>query len=215
MPKMFDLPPDSALSSESVLWGNVGNRLARFPAGLFRGPAGDKGTDGVNGTDGADAYVITDASAASPDFLLPVGDIAYIDFAAATSVPLHIATVPGVYRVTIIGDVTASAGDTGANAALLPNNNTTGIGEVAFDDGTTYDRFLLPAGRIMNFDAVISTILNSKTINYTSSYRTTGSTLLNYNHSCWWKDATVDWTSLGTFTFNFAQTGRVIVFRMI
>lgn len=153
---------------------------------------------------------------AAADYPLDVGDTAVLSFSAATSVPLRVATVPGIYKLYLFGDTASAATNTNANAQLQMNG-TTYTGEVYYYIGgsSSYNTILLPVGRLNTVELVICTITAQKGAKYLGSYRDTGNNIVDYNGSFDWRNASTAWTSLGTLTLPFAQTGTILVQRLV
>jgi hypothetical protein len=161
-------------------------------------------------------YNPIDNSGATGDRLLKAGEVAYINYTSVTSLALHIQTVEGLYEMDVLGDITSAAINTNANAQWKPNN-ANDTGQFSYNlqgGGGSYNNFLITIGRISNANIRISTFTNNKSINLVSGFRDTGSAIGVYNGSGWWKNTT-PWTSLGTITFPFAQSGKIVIRRII
>ena len=169
---------------------------------------------------------LVDLTSASADYTLQVGQTAAITYTSVTSVPLRVSTVEGIYEIKIVGDRSISASSDGATF-LKPNNVTvsnitrqqlyalsssnttyayTGSAETAFEVGE---------GNVAFSKIQLSTFKKSKSITcdtqcilYTSSNK-----LINHLES-YWADTTTDWSSLGTISFPFAQSGKIIIKRL-
>lgn len=168
------------------------------------GPVGSTGSTGV-----------VDLTNATTDYPLRVGETATITYTNATSVPLHVATVEGVYEVIIAGDITTAAVHATDNSQFKPNNtNYPGAFAYYLQGGSgTYDCFLTTSGRILNAVISINTYTAGKSINLISCYRDIGSSISPYNGFGWWNDSTT-WVSLGTIVFPFAQSGKIVIRRI-
>ena len=168
---------------------------------------------------------IIDNTGTTSDVLLQPGHIAYVTYSSATSVPLGIKTEDGVYEINILGDsiVTPSADTT---YITLSANNTTqsnigffggGLNSSAVYSPYTYvapNAFRIAKGNIFKASVSVSTQLASKTC--TSRAVITTSTYQENMDLCnTWFDSSTAWTSLGTITFPVAQSGKIVVRRII
>lgn len=167
-----------------------------------------------------------DLSSASTDYTLAVGETAFINFTSATSVPLRVATAEGEYELTIAGDLTISPSnlkDTtltpnyggsvpGSNSiyrAAFYNSSTTTVAE--YED--TRNTFPLGAGLVINSISKIFTYTKGKSTNTSNIGLYSG---IHHNiDTLYWNDTTTAWTSLGMITFPFAQSGKIVVRRLL
>ena len=167
---------------------------------------------------------------ASSDITLQVGQVAYIDVAAATTVPLHIATGDNQqYEISFA--FTGVNYSPSGGSLLLPNNasitnmfeeqviqsfGATAQGTSAYNNG-----FMLSNGQTRNVVARVYTSTACKTV---ISYGTTLAQGMIYSNqicSVWLstasslltQDTTTLWASLGTLTFSIAVTGRITIRR--
>jgi hypothetical protein len=175
----------------------------------------------------AAGFPVRDNTGASVDYPLAVNETAKITYSATTSVPLHIATVsPGEYELIIMGNRSVSVLNN--NGAFLSPNNTTvsnitntyfifnNCSTSATGSTTTATTFSIMAGRIDVAKLNISTYTVSKSMIGTLSGALTGTVSLNsYITNQLWYDTTTAWTSLGTITFPFAQSGTIIIRRIL
>jgi hypothetical protein len=167
----------------------------------------------------------------SSDRLLRAGEVAYIDYSAATSVPLHIQTEEGLYELDIIGDITNAVSD--SLVTLQPNAGTAnvpGAGSIL-----TYDSYQLStAATTLTTEAAattaqfylcfaipivakitISTRTKAKTVSFKSlARRATSSALMRSFADAYWNESTVAWTSLGTITCP-SMSGKIVIRRII
>ena len=173
-------------------------------------------------------------TSASSDYALSVGETAYLTFSGATSVPLHIATAQGVYELSVVGDTTVSP-SAGA-IALVPNAG--GFSGTTFFCPCLYTTSSLSAGAsgsetpqayqfvgtgftIGNYlniqsESKINTFTKAKSVK-TSQYgiESDGVTMQYQESMGYWKDTSTAWTSLGTVTFAFAQSGTITIKRIL
>jgi hypothetical protein len=216
MAKIPDYNEVANLTNGYVL-GVQDDVVVRFAAETFKGDTGATGPTGSSG------YTVTDLSSATSDFLLEAGSVAYINYSSATSVPLNIQTVAGLYEIDIMGDVGNSTADDDA-MSFRPNNDATSntlyrllynydaTARAAY--GTTTTGFILGGGVLRCLTAKIDTTTANKTFYGKFSSKQAGSLIYLYDfHSCW-TDADA-WTSLGTIVFTNAQSGKIIVRRVI
>lgn len=166
-------------------------------------------------------------SSATSDYSLAVGETAYVNYSNATSVLLHIASVEGLYELDLVGPVNSAQSDIGN--MLLPNNasGTAGafklVGTRIADTGsvaaysslTAMTAFNIGPARMVRSVVHISTQTTSKSVNFSSIIIRTGYTIEQISASSYWTDTTTAWTSLGTVTFNTAQSGKIVVRRIL
>ena len=168
---------------------------------------------------------------ASSDVTLAPGESVYIDIAAATTAPLHVACADNQsYEIQF-----QLLGNTGgvALSTLAPNNTSYTnffTWEQLFNNGTTptanqgYANGLIFAGSDIRYaKSFVSTKTSSKTMNTWAACAITSSAMAtNFIVSTWQAaassggagDTTTAWTSLGTINFPIASTGRIIVRRV-
>ena len=167
-----------------------------------------------------------DLTGATSDYMLQVGEEAYISFSNATSVPLHIATQSGTYYEChlICSNTGGTSGGTEAEIYLNPNNTTysnafmyvevnrasSGLGSNYF----TYSAFRCGYG-FSNLTCYITNYTQYK--NVRGIYDLYG--LSDYYPGLFifstdWRDTTTAWTSLGTFIFPQSTSGYILVRRL-
>jgi hypothetical protein len=175
----------------------------------------------------ATTLTVKDTTSSSPDYALGVGETATVTFSASTSVPLHIATVEGLYELSVQCDSTTTPGSVKL-AYLLPNNtvqtsacydiysgyranNTT----VAQADNNV-SALLLGWCVLWEMTAKVSTKTNSKSLLAQALYADSGaaSYMAVANIASYWANTSTAWTSLGTITFGQAQSGIVTIRRI-
>lgn len=166
-----------------------------------------------------------DNSAAVSDVALQVGSCCFVAFAAATSVPLHIACGDNQkYQFILHTDYITETAASGSNPQLNPNNTTYasafsrqsiyGSGATATAAFTTASGFAISFGsKPHTIVGIISTATISKTID---SWTRGSVNSAGYAGSeiQWWSDTTTAWTSLGTLVFAYAYTGRAYIKRI-
>jgi hypothetical protein len=172
-----------------------------------------------------------DLTNTTSDYMLQVGEEAYISFSNTTSVPLRIATQSGTYyecHLVCSNTGGTSGGTSGGKAAhifLNPNNTTYSdsfvYAEVFRVRPNIYSNYLtysaLRCGTAFASSAFyITNFVQYK--NVKGIYDTYG---LSYNYpglvsfSTDWRDTTTTWTSLGTITFPQLTSGYVLVRRLV
>jgi len=173
-----------------------------------------------------------DLTNATSDYMLQVGEEAYISFSDATSVPLRIATQSGtLYNLYIYLTSPSFAQGNGvvASSFLLPNN--TSYTNAFYRAGACWDSNASSVGyggNISAFElignlfpancfAIIYNEINHKSttaISVHAGYNT--SNYARWQHiNCVWNDYTTSWTSLGTITFSKSSSGFILVRRVV
>lgn len=167
------------------------------------------------------------------DYPLRRGETAVVNYSGATSVPLHIKTVEGVYEIKILGSGTGSTYSTD-RIYLNPNNAsltaglvdyyrlcnlgyTTGAASNAADnnyDGDTITGVFLGLSILLNAEISVYTTTLNKNVSSNIHIRTSATQYGNYIARHQWQDTTTVWTSLGTITFPIAQSGTIIIRRL-
>lgn len=164
---------------------------------------------------------IVDLTSATEDYPLAVGQTATITFIAVTSVPLHVATVEGLYEMTVVGNIKTAT--TSSFISLQPNNaDTSNIKSVVTaNNGTVYGsaetnntRFHLAAGAIFCGRSSISTFTQSKTVLTDGAHRESGATSKTYMRRDFWDNTSTVWSSLGTIVLSESQTGKIVIRRI-
>ena len=176
----------------------------------------------------------TDITSISTDYLLQPGETVYKTYTAATSVPLYVSTVPGLYEMHILGDQSVTISNTN-NTTLSPNNTTVTAGDIdlgiiyqsitsnadgsvaplANTYGTTETMFSFGNGIAVKVAISISTYTKTKTMDVTTTCRTTATNCNHMRAVMNWLDTSTIWSSLGTLTFPFAQSGTIIIKRIL
>ena len=182
----------------------------------------------VAGAIKTESYVIrrVNLTHATVDYPLSVGEEAYIEFANATSVPLHIQTQNGTYYeldLVCSNNIGTSGGGNG-EIFLLPNNTTYTnnfyYSQVyrSYTDGFGHNGYTYSAFRISWAYGDAKTYL----INYTSHKSIKGIDMLTgtsdmlvvHCYASTWNDTSTPWTSLGTITFPQSTSGFILVKRI-
>lgn len=171
---------------------------------------------------------VVDLTSASTDYMLDVGETATITYTSATSVPLHVATVQGVYEIELVQPITDISFSSAKGCDLLPNNTSIAAGSIIRlqerIDGTTLGVSENSSSyTVMHFGsynpffvkAVISTFTESKVAKSECHGRESVNSFQVWKVSHIWNDSTTKWTSLGTIDLNIAQSGKIIIRRII
>jgi hypothetical protein len=170
-----------------------------------------------------------DLTNATSDYMLQVGEEAYISFSNATSVPLHIATQNGTrYECQLVCSNTGGTSGGGNDVVYLNPNNTT------YSNAFKYTEVFLNANSSSASGAVAT--LSSFRIGFAFTvsvfYITNFTQYKNiigfyeiYGISCCypaihcfstdWQDTSTAWTSLGTITFPQSTSGYILVRRLM
>lgn len=213
--------------------------LAQFIVNNSGQPAIDDGTTAAllnNLTIAINALVTSfpapiNNTGASSDITLAIGQSAYIDISAASSVPLHIACADNqIYEaeLQLAGNIGISSG-----ALLLPNNASS-TNRFAWEQlynlsnspeaNSGFANGFFISGADIRFRKVsISTKTTSKTVSsYGAVYISSSLGVSTDLMASFWQatassntigDTTTAWTSLGTVIFPVAATGRIIIRR--
>lgn len=196
------------------------------------GKSGKSGSSGYSGYSGINPTP-TNHTSDSVDYALAAGETIYRTFTAATSVLLHVGTVEGIYELEIIGQQDGSI--TNGNDVIFTANNTTngahfnrivsynqhaindasGAVTLATYHGNLETDFHCSAMLVCTAKMSISTYTKNKQM-FTQNYYRIDSTHYGYDTgSVNWFDTSTVWSSLGTLTFPFAQSGRIIIKRIL
>ncbi len=157
-----------------------------------------------------------DLTGATSDYMLQVGEEAYISFSNATSVPLHIATASGtVYEMLMPG---------GGQPTYLNPNNTTYSSQFktfrifVYWNGSSY--IIGSGGDSVSAFGMYAEIKQYLIFNDTNNKRILGRYGdVNGQHigisGSYWNDITTAWTSLGTIVFPYPYSGYILVRRLV
>ena len=173
-----------------------------------------------------------DLTNATSDYMLQVGEEAYISFSNATSVPLRIATQSGtLYNLYIYLTSPSFAQGNGVvnSVFLLPNN--TSYANAFYRAGALWDSnggSAAYSGNISAFELIgncypancFSIIYNETKHKSITSISVHGglntSNYVRWQHiNCVWNDYTTEWTRLGIITFPVSSSGYVLVRRLV
>jgi len=181
----------------------------------------------VAGAIKTESYVIrrVNLTHATVDYPLSVGEEAYIEFANATSVPLHIQTQNGTYYELdlVCSNNIGTSGGVGSGIFLLPNN-TTYTDNFQYVDmhkrytafshaGFTYDAFRI-GWAIEDVKTYLINYTSHKSIKGIDMLTGTSDMLVVHCYASTWKDTSTPWTSLGTITFPQSTSGFILVKRI-
>ena len=196
---------------------------APYPGKVVAVKADSSGLEFVSQAGGSSPIV--DLSSATSDYALAAGETAKIVYSNVTSVLLHIAASEGEYEISVLGNTPGYSST--ANALLLPNNQTlSGLisrkRETKMVNTTVTEQYsntstgLYIGAYILNIAKFsVSTI----TVNKMALGRsvTSYSAIRDYAYDWYsiWPDTTTTWASLGTISFSVAQSGTIIIRRII
>lgn len=169
---------------------------------------------------------VVDLTNATEDYPLQIGETVTITYTNVTSVPLYVATSEGLYQFSLIStDSTIMV--SGGHVMLSPNNVSSSIpiqeqvfvannsGAGAAYTASNILGFTLGSNSILYCKVDISTITTNKTVHGSASER-----FEIYNHHLGvygsrWDNIITPWTSLGTVRFPSAQSGKIVIRRII
>ena len=173
------------------------------------------------------SYNPIDISGRRSDYPMRAGEVVYKTYTSATSVPLYVTTVEGgEYELIINGDRSLIGSNT--NAITLNPNNTTYTNAIRFinvwssyttpvpnGSASMISSFNIAGKCVLTAKIVICTSVKSKTIvGYYYAADTTPVQIF-VNISNIWEDTTTAWASLGTLNFPYAQSGTIIIRRIL
>jgi hypothetical protein len=175
-------------------------------------------------------YGPIDLSSATEDYLLKPGEIAFIDFSSQLTVFLHITTEEGIYDIDMVTTDQATAKD---GFILYANNtsyDTAFLGTLVYTDfvpGTgsanlanwhQQDGGFWISGGTGYFTCRVSTYTKMKSLvgeGFMTKVLNNDTNRRQTNQSDYWDDASTAYTSLGKLVFPSAQSGRIVVKRII
>jgi len=172
-------------------------------------------------------FTRVDLTNATEDYLLKVGEEAYISFNNVSTIPLRIATMSGTYYEMHL--LNSNPG-TNSNVLyggtrLLPNNTTYNNfhTSVIYRGGAQFSSFyntIFPGFSIgASFTVAIAWIINRKEYKnvraISNPYGWSGYYPLYWEVSTDWRDTTTEWTSLGTIVYPGLASGEIIVRRLM
>jgi hypothetical protein len=166
-----------------------------------------------------------DLTNATSDYMLQVGEEAYISFSNATSVPLRIATQSGTYYECHLICSNAYTISGTSNPIFLNPNNTTYTNAFVYaavyrNSSGLYGNYITYSAFRCGFIFSNSTFFITNFTQYKNVrgfydiYGTSEDTPTIEVFSIDWRDATTAWTSLGTITFPQATSGYILVRRL-
>lgn len=177
--------------------------------------------DESQGVQDLDNYI--DVTNFSTDYPLRRGETAVVKYSGATSVPLHIKTVDGVYEISIFAKSLATS-PTNNNVYLSPNNTTytnaiksqhTDITGTSVTTGLeTRSTFGLSYAGLIQSKHSISTDTLGKSILTQGLFKYNSGAYQTHIVNEYWDDTTTVWSSLGTITLPYAQSGTILIRRI-
>lgn len=168
-----------------------------------------------------------DLTNATSDYMLQVGEEAYISFSNTTSVPLRIATQSGTYYEchVVCSNTGGTSGGTAAPIFLNPNNTTYSSSFVfaqffrnSQEIGSayiTYSAFRCGWAFVSSVSYITNFVQYKNVKGILDVYGTSPEYPAVAAFSTDWRNTTTPWTSLGTITFPQATSGYIIVRRLV
>jgi len=166
-----------------------------------------------------------DLTNATSDYMLQVGEEAYISFSNVTSVPLRIATQSGTYYEmdVVISNPVGTSGAT-MNAVFLNPNNTTYANAFSYvevfrntqaigSNYLTYSAFRL-GWAYGDIRVYLINFTTHKSIKGIDMQTGTSDAPVIHLYVSQWNDTSTAWISLGTITFPQATSGYILVRRL-
>lgn len=164
---------------------------------------------------------------ATNDYMLQVGEEAYISFNNTASVPLYIATQSGTYYEVhlVCSNPGGQSGGAPGYIMLNPNNTTYSNAFVSaqmyrstdglFSSYNTYSAFKIGYA----FSSITFYITNFTQYKNMKGFYDVWGVFGNFPtiicFSCDWQDTTTVWTSLGTVTFSQSTSGYILIRRLV
>jgi hypothetical protein len=166
-----------------------------------------------------------DLTNASEDYLLKVGEEAYISFNNVSSIPLRIATTNDTFYELHLLNSNPRTDVIYGRVRLFPNNTTYNefcISVVyrapsAFNTiyETTETGFYLGASFIVAFALIINQKQYKNVRSISNLYGRSDYNPLYLEASTDWRNTTTEWTSLGTIVYPAPAKGEIIVRRLM
>lgn len=166
------------------------------------------------GGGGGGGGIPVDLSFATTDYLLGIGQTAYIYYTNATSVPLHIEMGnEALYEI----DINGNGNGVNSDNLLLPNNTTySGIySSINGQISTTDTSFKLGRQAILKAKLTISNNTNYKHLTTESSVWTNIAAFTTNTTRNLWYNSSIMWTSIGTLVFASSSSGKIVIRRII
>lgn len=159
------------------------------------------------------------------DYELQVGQTALMSFTNATTIPLRVATVEGLYEINILRTDGANPSTNSTYCCLMPNNTAYSSSftcQRSYQYGAvnstgaelTMDRFYICEDKIIQGRITVSTIKTDKTCIGEAYCRRSDAAFNCYNGGRW-NDTTTSWSSLGSISTGTAFSGKVIIKRIL
>ncbi len=169
-----------------------------------------------------------DLSNATSDYMLAYDQTAIINYSNVTSVPLHIATQDGTsYELKAFSKTQAETINGGSNFVFLHPNNISNVGNVDYNEtyrfdasgGNTtviYNSFRIGWSGTFTTQCRIDNFTINKTIAglYSGNVQGTSWSMIGAFTDTW-EDTTTVWTSLGTIALPVAQSGVILIKRVL
>lgn len=168
---------------------------------------------------------VVDHTADGSGYVLSPGESIFKTFSAATSIPLYVTTAQGIYDILIVGDRSVSVSNN--NSITLSPNGTTysnairrvetynTTGSTLGGGNSLQSEFKLSEALLVYSIIKVFTFTTGKAVQVNNLIIDTGPTLYREEESQTWEDTTTVWSSLGTLTFPFAQSGTILIKRVL
>lgn len=200
---------------------------AAYPGKVVAVKADGSGLEFASPSSGS--YPIIDLSSATTDYALAPGEVAYVKYTSATSIPLHIETEEGVYEIKLYGGDISGTNYSGVTLNLNPNNVAVTAGAINYSRINQYSTTVNgveDVGGHTGFaltnhpnnicaECTVFTTTKAKAITgYFVLKKATDQTTQFIYHEVW-MDTTVIWYSLGTLVSTVAGSGIVLIKRIV
>ena len=168
-----------------------------------------------------------DLTDATSDYMLQVGEEAYISFSNTMSVPLRIATQSGTYYEChlVCNNTGGTSGGTSGSIYLNPNNTTYSdsfiYAELYRDSGMAHSNYFTYSAFRCGHMFVSSLFYITNFVQYKNVKGIYDIYGLSNTYPCLdifstdWQDTTTSWTSLGTIVFPQNSSGYILVQRIL
>lgn len=235
------LSSSDSLSRVETIMRMTGTKITRFSVNIAAG-TNLIGAGSIfrlykaNGAQQLVPYQPTNITSRTSDYQLKAGEVVTRTFTGATAIPLGVALEEGLYELTVVCNIDGNTGSGGI--MLTPNNgspsvaaggidfaylqklsNETGtdtVGPTGGYDANNMTGFWVGDTLAVHMKAEISTFVKSKSLRVNGMYSANiGTHHWNIQATSLWRDIVTAWTSLGTLTFPVAQSGRVLIKRVL
>jgi hypothetical protein len=171
---------------------------------------------------------VIDLTLATEDYPLSVGETATMTYTNATSVPLHVKTVEGLYEIDLILAGVGSTNYTNNILYLLPNNALVTAGNINWErirqTSSTIDGWgdnLQQTAFVVGHDSAgvrssleVSTFTRAKVVSGTLLLKSDVDTTQQFLHYQPWMDTSTLWVSMGTINSPLPISGKIVIRRI-